>query len=200
MEYIKFPEKKYKTIYADPPWAEHGGGKIKRGADRHYPLMSTKEICDLPVQDISEENCHLYIWTTNNFLLDAFKVIEAWGFTYVTCITWMKDRQGLGQYYRGITEHYLFARKGMLPYKCIDGKRQQGVTGFYHKKMEHSVKPEIMRQMIENVSYMPAIELFARRPSPGWDCWGNEMESDDSLDQVVNDNMTNPQQNRLFTT
>lgn len=109
MKYIQFPNKKYKTIYADPPWKESGGGKIKRGADRHYPLMSTKEICELPVWKIADDNCHLYLWTTNNFLQDAFKVIEAWGFTYITCITWMKDRQGLGQYYRGLTEHCLFA-------------------------------------------------------------------------------------------
>lgn len=93
MKYIQFPNKKYKTIYADPPWKESGGGKIKRGADRHYPLMSTKEICELPVWKIADDNCHLYLWTTNNFLQDAFKVIEAWGFTYITCITWMKDRQ-----------------------------------------------------------------------------------------------------------
>lgn len=131
------------------------GGKIKRGADRHYSLMTTKEICNLPVQAIAEDNCHLYLWSTNNFLLDAFKVIQSWGFTYITCITWMKDRQGLGQYFRGITEQCLFARKGILPYKIVDGKRQQGVTGFYAPKQEHSKKPDIMRSMIEKVSYTP---------------------------------------------
>lgn len=183
MNYIPFTNKKYKTIYADPPWQESGGGKIKRGADRHYPLMTTKEICELPVQQIADENCHLYLWTTNNFLQDAFKVMEAWGFEYITCITWMKDRQGLGQYYRGLTEHCLFGRKGMVPYKTIDEKRQQGVTGFYAPKKEHSQKPDIMRQMIEKVSYMPAIELFARQKHPGWDCWGNEVSGDGSLPQ-----------------
>ena len=102
---------KYKTIYADPPWMEHGGGKIKRGADRHYPLMKTKDILALPVHElIDPEGCHLYLWTTNNFLPDALEVVKAWGFEYVTLITWMKDRQGLGQYYRGLTEHCIFAR------------------------------------------------------------------------------------------
>lgn len=175
MNYIPFPNKKYKTILADPPWKESGGGKIKRGADAHYPLMTTKEICEMPVQQIADDNCHLYLWTTNNFLQDAFKVMEAWGFEYVTCITWMKDRQGLGQYFRGMTEHCLFGRKGMLPYKTVDGKRQQGITGFYAPKEEHSKKPDTMRQMIEKVSYMPAIELFARQKVDGWDCWGNEV-------------------------
>jgi N6-adenosine-specific RNA methylase IME4 len=72
-----FPTKKYKTIYADPPWMERGGGKIKRGADRHYDLMKTKDIVALPVTDLAEDNAHLYLWTTNNFLPDALTVMAA---------------------------------------------------------------------------------------------------------------------------
>lgn len=170
----------YKTIYAAPPWMERGGGKIRRGADRHYPLMKTKDIMNLPVKQlIDPEGCHLYLWTTNNFLPDALKVVTAWGFDYVTLITWMKDRQGLGQYYRGITEHCIFAStKNRLPYKLINNTRQQGLTGFYAPKGEHSQKPEMMRVMIEKVSYAPRIELFAREPHEGWDVWGNEVECD----------------------
>ena len=106
---------------------------------------------------------------------DAFKVIEAWGFRYITTITWFKDKIGLGQYFRGITEHCLFAVKGNLPYKIIDGKRAQGKTGFYEAKREHSRKPKTMREMIELVSYAPRIELFAREKFDGWDYWGNEI-------------------------
>lgn len=168
-------DKKYKTIYADPPWMERGGGKIKRGADRHYNLMKTSDIIALPILNlIHKDGCHLYLWATNNHLPDALKVIDAWGFEYVTIITWLKDRQGLGQYYRGITEHCLFAvTKNRLPYK-IDGsgKRMQGLTGFYEVKTIHSKKPETMRKMIEKVSYAPRIELFARQEFNGWDCWG----------------------------
>lgn len=71
-------DKKYKTIYADPPWMERGAGKCKRGADRHYPLMKTKDIKDLPVKQLydPEVGCHLYLWTTNNFLPDALEVME----------------------------------------------------------------------------------------------------------------------------
>lgn len=169
--------KKYKTIYADPPWNEVGGGKIKRGADRHYALMKTKDIMALPVQNIADENCHLYLWVTNNFIPDALQVIKAWGFRYMTCITWVKDRIGLGQYYRGLSEQCFFAVKGVLPYKIIDGKRAQGVTAFYAHKRKHSQKPIEMRKMIEKVSYAPRIELFAREKYFGWDAWGNEIES-----------------------
>jgi N6-adenosine-specific RNA methylase IME4 len=172
---IPFADKKYKTIYADPPWNETGGGKIKRGADAHYKLMKTKDIIALPVQEIAEENCHLYLWVTNNHLMDGLEVMKAWGFRYVTKITWMKDSIGLGQYYRGLTEDCLFGVKGNLPYKIIDGKRQQGKTGFFAPKTIHSEKPVEMRKMIERVSYEPKIELFARQKVEGWDCWGNEV-------------------------
>ena len=168
------PNKKYATIYADPPWLERGGGKIKRGADRHYALMKTTEIMELPIKEIAADDAHLYLWVTNNFLPDGLRVMGAWGFRYVTIITWNKDRIGLGQYFRGLTEHCLFGVKGRLPYKAISGKRQQGKTGFYAPKTEHSVKPEEMRLMIERVSYPPYIELFARQETEGWDTWGIE--------------------------
>lgn len=140
--------------------------------------MKTADIARMPVRDlIDPEGCHLYLWTTNNFLPDALEVVEAWGFEYVTMITWLKDRQGLGQYYRGLTEHCIFAStKRRLPYKVIDGKRRQGVTGFFEPKREHSQKPDKMREMIERVSYAPRIELFARAKTAGWDVWGNEVD------------------------
>lgn len=168
--------KKYRTIYADPPWMESGGGKIKRGADRHYDLMKTKDIMALPVPNICEDSAHLYLWTTNNFLPDALKVMEAWGFTYKTIITWGKDKIGLGQYFRGQTEHCLFGVRGNPPYKIADGRRQQGRTLILAPRREHSRKPDEMRQMIETVSYPPYIELFARGEAPErWDAWGQEV-------------------------
>ena len=88
----------------------------------------------------------------------------------------MKDKMGLGQYYRGLSESCLFATtKKRLPYKIDEnGKRCQGVTAFYEEKGKHSQKPKKMREMIEKVSYGPRIELFAREAFEGWDCWGNE--------------------------
>ena len=169
---------KYKTIYIDPPWPERGGGKIKRGADRHYQLMSLPEIAALPIGELADEDgCHLYMWVTNNYLQKGLALLKAWGFEYITMITWQKDRMGLGQYYRGLTEHCIFATtKKRLPYKMVDGKRAQGVTGFYEPKSVHSRKPKRMREMIELVSYEPRIELFARQQVDGWDCWGNETD------------------------
>jgi N6-adenosine-specific RNA methylase IME4 len=173
---------KYKTILADPPWYERGGGKIKRGADRHYPLMKTSEIVAMKnfVNNLADDNCHLYLWVTNNFLKDGLLVMDAWGFRYITTITWVKDSIGLGQYFRGMSEHCLFGVRGNLPYRqvvCTDGKikRAQGQTIIFGPKTRHSEKPEKLRYMAELVSYPPRIELFARQKVHGWDCWGNEV-------------------------
>ena len=168
---------KYKTLYLDPPWEEKGGGRIKRGADRHYNTMKIEEIKALPISNLADPNgCHLYMWVTNNFLQKAFDLLKGWGFEYITIITWNKDCFGLGQYFRGLTEHCIFAStKKRLPYKVVDGKRMQGVTGFYEPKTIHSKKPIKMREMIERVSYEPRLGLFARQHTEGWDCWGNEV-------------------------
>lgn len=166
----------YQTVMADPPWEERGAGQIKRGADRHYPLMKTRDIAALPVPEWAAADAHLYLWVTNNFLEDGLLVMGAWGFRYVTKITWMKDRPGLGQYFRGITEDCLFGVRGRIPYQLTeDGHRLQGLTGFFEApRGEHSAKPDELRRMAEKVSPGPRLEMFARRPADGWDLWGNE--------------------------
>lgn len=178
----------YKTIVADPPWPEHGGGKIKRGADRHYPLMTIPEIKAIQVPAMAD--AHLYLWATNNYYPAGLEVMKAWGFRYVTTITWVKgedkdgemilDNPGLGQYFRGLTEHLLFGVRGKVPYKLDPdtGKRMQGKTVIVAPRGRHSEKPEEAYQMIERVSYGPYLEMFARKARPGWAVWGNEVQSD----------------------
>lgn len=145
--------------------------------------MKIDEIIDMKnfIEELKHsDGCHLYLWTTNKYLKDAFDVIDAWGFEYITTITWMKKNFGLGQYYRGLTEHCLFcATPQRLPYKTLEnGKRAQGLTGFIEQKREHSRKPDQMREWIEIVSYAPRIELFARESFNGWDVWGNEAQNE----------------------
>lgn len=178
--------KQYGTILADPPWLERGGGKIKRGADRHYPLMHTKDICALPVVDLALPDAHLYLWVTNNFLPDGLKVMAAWGFRYVTAITWAKDKMGLGQYFRGMTEHCLFGVRGKPGYRMdAQGKRCQGTTLIQAPRQRHSAKPEQLRRMIERVSPGPYLELFAREQAPGWDCLGNEISGRSIQEEIA---------------
>jgi N6-adenosine-specific RNA methylase IME4 len=161
------------TIYADPPWFEAGGGRIKRGADRHYSLMKTKDIMsfDIPKTD----NGHLYLWVTNRFLIDGLRVMEAWGYKYKTNLVWVKDRFGLGQYFRGQHEICLFGTKGKVPYKILNGKRQQHPTVVIAKRRKHSQKPDEMYSIIEKVSSGPYVELFARNKRDGWKSYGDEV-------------------------
>ena len=82
---VPFPNKKYKIIYADPPWEygdklQHHGGS----AESHYDVMKFKDICNLPVNNIADDNCVLFLWVTYPKLLDCIKTIEKWGFKYKT--------------------------------------------------------------------------------------------------------------------
>ena len=181
----------YRTLYADPPWPERGGGKIKRGADRHYALMPVAEILAMPFGEWAAPDAHLYLWVTNNYLPAGLECVKAWGFRYVTMVTWVKDRAGLGQYYRGRTEQCLFAVRGKLPYRTLeDGKRAQGLTmidepegwpgAIEAPREKHSVKPGRMRLFVESVSHAPRLELFARLASIGWDVWGDQAPEGDT--------------------
>ena len=107
----------FNVVSLDPPWPESGGGKIKRGADRHYPLLPVAKIpgviLDSGVFNMAE-NAHMYMWATSNYLMHAGWVIEQIGFRYVACVPWIKTgkKAGLGQYFRGKAEYLLFAVKG----------------------------------------------------------------------------------------
>ena len=176
--------KKYRCIMADPPWPERGGGKIKRGADRHYPLMSVNDIRDLPVRWVADDNAHLYLWATNNFLADAMEVMKAWGFRYVTNIAWAKikdgkEQFGLGQYFRGGHELCLFGVRGKL--KAIKPSK----TLLVAPRTKHSRKPDEIFLRAEQVTPGPRLEMFCREPRPGWDSLGNAIDGQDISDALI---------------
>jgi N6-adenosine-specific RNA methylase IME4 len=173
---------KYCTILADPPWPEWGGGKIKRGANRHYELMTVKEILDFMKQIPVSENAHFYLWVTNNHLKDGLYVMESLGFRYVTNIVWVKTdkRLGLGQYFRGQHELCLFGVKGKLPYKHSKGplrSKTSETTVIMAPRRKHSQKPGEIYRKIEATSYPPYLEVFARSRREGWDAIGKELLS-----------------------
>lgn len=186
------PRGRYRCIMADPPWLERGGGKSRRGADRHYPLMPTKDIAALRVDTLADPaGCHLWLWATNNFLLDGLSVMEAWGFRYVTNLVWRKLRHdgqtalGMGQYLRGAHELCLFGVRGSLgPGGTPYGQAPFPVVPSVVTAMRaaHSVKPLEVRQAIETISPGPRIELFARVQAPGWSVLGNESDGRDIRD------------------
>lgn len=167
----------YKCIAMDPPWNERGGGKIRRGADRHYPLLKTRDMPRAIYQSgvwSPAPDCHLWCWATANHLPDALWVIEALGFRYLTNAVWVKSRPpGLGQYLRGRHELLLLAVRGSGP--AARTARRDLESVIEAPRGAHSVKPQRAYDLIEARSQGPRLELFARQPREGWTVWGNEV-------------------------
>lgn len=166
----------FSCILIDPPWMERGGGKIKRGADRHYPLVKTKEMPQIIYQSgvwRPAENAHLWMWSTNNFLPDALWLMEALGFRYLTNAVWVKTRIGLGQYLRGQHELLLFGVRGRGVLARTERKNLS--TLLQAPSGVHSQKPEESYTLIESRSVGPRLEMFARSSREGWTSWGNEI-------------------------
>ena len=185
--FIKYTQgKKYKTIYADPPWQfQNRTGKVAPEHKRlnRYPTMKLEDIMKLPVGDVADEKSHLYLWVPNALLPEGFQVMEAWGFEYKTNLIWEKTRKdgepdgrGVGFYFRNVTEILLFGIKGEKN-RTLDPGRSQ-VNLIRAMKKEHSRKPEEFIDLIEKCSNAPYLEVFARGNRDSWDMWGNQATED----------------------
>lgn len=180
--------KKYKIIYADPPWQYHNN-KGQGAAERHYSCLSNEEIRSLPVADIAADDCILFLWVTFPCLLEGISVLEAWGFTYKTCgFNWVKRNKkadtfffGLGNWTRSNSEICIIGTKGR-PKR--ESKAVKQVCDA--RIMNHSKKPDEIRERILNLcGDLPRIELFARQRYDGWDCLGNEIDGKDIRDAIL---------------
>jgi N6-adenosine-specific RNA methylase IME4 len=176
--------RKFGTILADPPWQfQNRTGKVAPEHKRlnRYGTMTLDEICALPVQEVAAEPSHLYLWVPNALLPDGLKVMDAWGFKYVSNIVWEKvrkdgepDGRGVGFYFRNVTELLLFGTRGKNA-RTLDPGRSQ-VNVMRTRKREHSRKPDEQYQIIENCSWGPRLEMFSRGKRPGWTVWGNQAD------------------------
>ena len=174
--------KKYKTIYADPPWQfQNRTGKVAPEHKRlnRYSTMTLNEIMALPVSDISDEKRHLYLWVPNALLPEGLDVMKAWGFEYKTNLIWEKvrkdgqpDGRGVGFYFRNVTEILLFGIKGDKNRTLQTGRSQ--VNLLRTMKREHSRKPDEFVSLIEACSQGPRLEMFTRGNRVDWDMWGNQ--------------------------
>ena len=169
--------KKFKVVYADPPWdiAQTGA----RGAINHYEVMNLEDIKAMPIGELADDNATLLLWVTNAALPAGLEVMKAWGFEYKTNAAWDKYYMGLGNYFRGSHELLLHGTRGKAPFK-FRGQR----STLLFPRTEHSAKPAEMIPLIERVLDGPYLELFARqRPNShgDWSVWGNEIESDISI-------------------
>jgi len=169
------PEGAFNVIYADPPW-EVGSIILDEKwtsplADK-YETLSVDEIKAIEVDAFCGVNCSLFLWTTHTFLKQAFEVISSWGFKYHCCITWDKGRGWTQNGFHRRTEFCLFAYKGLIN---IEQKGKAIPTIINEASREHSKKPDIMYELIENNTPEPRIELFARGKRDGWEVWGIEV-------------------------
>lgn len=174
--------KKYRTIYADPPWQfQNRTGKVAPEHKRlnRYGTMELEAIKQLPVEEAAEERSHLYLWVPNALLPEGLEVMKAWGFSYKTNIIWekvrkdgMPDGRGVGFYFRNVTEMLLFGIRGGKN-RTLDAGRSQ-VNLIRAIKREHSRKPDEFVDLIEGCSPGPFLEMFARGSREGWDMWGNQ--------------------------
>lgn len=175
MEEVPLPERKYSTIVIDPPWPVE---KILRDerpnqVEFDYPTMTIDEITAFKdkIDAIADEDCHLFMWTTEKYLPKSFDIIKAWGFRYILTMVWHKSGgfqpQNLPQYN---CEFVIYARKGSPEFTttkdffcCFDGKRR-----------EHSRKPDEFYNIIQRVTPSPRIDIFSREKHDGFDQYGNE--------------------------
>jgi N6-adenosine-specific RNA methylase IME4 len=181
---IPFPDKKYKIIYADPPWtfntfSEKGKG---RSPEKHYDCMTLKDIENLPIGDLADTDCALFMWCTDPLLHKQLPLVEKWGFKYKTVgFHWVKTNKnrinnyffkGAGYWTRANPEICILATKGSP--KRINKNINRLVVD---ERREHSRKPDRIRNdIVELCGDLPRIELFSRSSAKGWDSWGNQTE------------------------
>jgi N6-adenosine-specific RNA methylase IME4 len=177
--------KKYQIIYADPPWM-YQGKMMNSSVTDHYQWASLQDICKIPIREISDKDCILFMWVTMPKLNEFMEVVKAWGFEYKSCaFVWVKMNKkstdtyfmGQGRWTRANPEICILATKG-TPKRISAGVRQLVTSPI----REHSQKPdEVKTRILQLVGDLPRIELFARHKTEGWDVWGNEVESDIDL-------------------
>lgn len=184
--------KKYKIIYADPPWDyDNNKSNDPKLGGCYYKRMSLNDICNLPIKDIADKDCALFLWVTMPKLREGLEVIKSWGFDYKTCaFCWVKQNpkndgiySGMGHWTNGNAELCLFAKKGR-PKRVAKNVKQIVMA----HRGRHSEKPaEVRDRIVQLMGDLTRIELFARIKVDGWDAWGNEIDSDIKFNEDTHD-------------
>lgn len=182
----------YRTIVADPPWwprlhkntVGRTQGPYRAGPQRYYPLMEVEDIERMVPP--SAAKAHLWLWVLNQHIDWGYQVARAWGFEPQQTITWAKPGLGTGQFQCN-TESVLVCRKGG-PADNAFGKT--GGTWFQWPRGRHSEKPDAFYNLVERVSPGAYLEMFARQRRDGWDCFGNEVDSDVLISPTHNEKDT----------
>jgi N6-adenosine-specific RNA methylase IME4/ParB-like chromosome segregation protein Spo0J len=168
------PPSLFPIFYADPPWRYEHVKTDNRAIENKYPTLSLEEICALPVSEAVTPDAVLYLWATSPKLAEALAVVAAWGFTYRTCMVWVKDKIGMGYWARQQHEILLIATHGNPP---TPDEHDRPASVIHAPRGDHSAKPVIFYELIERMfPTLPKAELFARSIRPGWWSWGNQAQ------------------------
>ena len=164
----------FSAIVIDPPWdwGDEGDKDQLGRAKPTYATMSIDKIAAMPIGQLAAKDSHIYLWITNRSLPKGFRLLEAWGFRYITALTWVKSHFGMGNYFRGQSEHILFGVRGSLP---LLRKNAGTVFSAPRGKGGHSSKPVESYELVESCSPGPYLEIFARTEREGWISWGGEL-------------------------
>ena len=171
---VKMPTESYRILYVDPPWQynDKQDTPMLGGAEKHYPTMTIKELCEMGLPQI-EDNAVLFMWVTSPLLEECFEIINAWGFKYKSSFVWDKIGHNMGHYNSVRHEFLLICTKG----SCTpDNIKLFDSVQSLEKTNKHSEKPNEFREIIDTI--YPSgkrIELFARSKHKGWDTYGNEV-------------------------
>jgi N6-adenosine-specific RNA methylase IME4 len=179
---------KFGTLLVDPPWnyaRASSDKKLSGYCSDEYPLMTTADLCGLPVGELGSDDSVLLMWATWPFLPDALQIMEAWDYSYVTGLTWVKTLQnvetvayGVGYWFRGATELVLVGRRKKAMRTAFIGLGGANpVDGYTGPRLDHSRKPSSIYQVAEEMPG-PRLEIFARHQRPGWYSLGNECPGD----------------------
>ena len=174
--------KKFDLVYADPPWQYSFSRSKNRRVENQYSTMSLRDIMDIDVVSICNDDCVLYLWSTAPKLREALATMVAWGFEYKTNAVWVKDKIGMGYWWRGRHELLLVGTRGKVS-PPLPEKRLDSVLSY--PRSRHSKKPNEVRDVIGFLfEDKRKVELFARDKYPGWTCWGDEVNGC-SLEDLV---------------
>jgi N6-adenosine-specific RNA methylase IME4 len=171
-------KRKYRCILADPPYYWDTAGGKKGASTASYPVMTYEELRALPVEQVAADDAFLFLWSPPSLLPEALKLMAAWGFQYKTNATWDKlSGFGRGAYFRTVHEHLLVGVRPRTPTHFIDDNIESVIR--IERSRIHSEKPPEVHALIERAVGGQFLELFARTRRKGWDCYGNQLPSDD---------------------
>ena len=184
--------KKYQIIYVDPPWKYNSRAnhktRFRGGCCGHYSLMSYEEIKRLPIPDLADKNCALFLWNTFPYIDKQLELFKYWGFRYRTiAFLWVKLNSknkkpffGVGYYTKSNPEPCMLGMKGQL--KTKDNSISNLV---FSPRREHSRKPdEIREKIVKLFGDLPRIELFARQKTKDWNAIGYDIDGLDINESI----------------